>query len=162
MRDAEEALGEVVVGGSGGPSVDDEDDGGVQERALARCHASLLSVVEKMQRVEEEKGEGEGEGNSRGGGAGGEKALPTYESSRNDERVMPWEYRPEGDVAIKPPLMRRKFIKSRREQASAEVVEGNMGRGELWWWCCGRMEFFRLTSYSYPTANDKPAQSEPP
>lgn len=112
---------------------------------LAACHASLLSAVAKMQRMEEEgvvvaMGETGTVGKTGGlvvGGGGrddGIAGLPTYESSRNDERVVPWEYRPEGDAILRPSSTRKRFIKSRRDEKPRNVEEDLRGGGkrEMW------------------------------
>lgn len=116
--------------------------------ALAACHASLLSAVAKMQRMEEEgvvvvgMGEaglaGKTVGSVMGGGGcdGGGMAvgLPTYESSRNDEKVVPWEYRPEGDAILRPSSTRKRFIKSKKDEKPRNVEEDLRGGGkrEMW------------------------------
>ncbi|GME25954.1 hypothetical protein EV356DRAFT_540029 [Neofusicoccum parvum] len=76
----------------------------MQEKALSMCHASLLSAIKELHRIEEgavmpgggsrEDGGAESKGAAGeevGGGKVGEQAaqLPTYESSQYDERVVP-------------------------------------------------------------------------
>ncbi|KAF4544175.1 hypothetical protein BFW01_g695 [Lasiodiplodia theobromae] len=110
---------------------------GERVAALAACHASLLSAVAKMQRMEEEGvvvGVGEAgtagkmAGLVVGGGCDNSIAgLPTYESSRNDERVVPWEYRPEGDAMLRPSSTRKRFIKSRKDEKPRNVEEDLRG-----------------------------------